>query len=298
MELRQLRYFVAVAEMGSFSEASRRCNLTQSAISQQIKTLEEEFGTQLFHRTSHRVLLSESGEMLLPLARQLMNDANLCMERMADLNGLLTGELTIGLTNSLESLLRGPIVRFMSLYPKVRLKVVYESIPDLLRELRAGKLDMVFSLKVGGEEDWAESEPVLSYKLCAVMSATHPLASRSVVTAADLSLQRIIMSEQGLSVDYDPVADVASTDCVKSGVLPVPVRAYINDIGAILKVLRQTHCLSVLPEHIVEGEDGLRAVPIKELSQPFTSYVHFLKGGYRKRSATALLQLLPVQASK
>lgn len=231
--------------------------------------------------------------MLLPLARQVLADAGLCQERMADLNGLLTGELSIGLTNSLESLLRTPLARFMTLYPKVQLKVFYEGIPDMLQHLRIGKLDMAFSLKVEGEDDWVDSEPVFSYRLCAIMSETHPLATRSMVTAADLSLQRIIMSEQGLSVNYDPVADVAQTDCVNRGVLPVPVHAYINDAGAIMNLLKQSRCVSVLPEHIVEGVNGLRAVRIKELSQPFISYVHIPKGGYRKRAVTALLEMLP-----
>jgi LysR family cyn operon transcriptional activator len=93
MELRQLRYFVKVAETLNFSEASKALNITQSTLSQQIKQLEDEIGTQLFTRSSHRVLLTEAGIELLPCANKTLRDAQLCLSRMNDLNELLTGRL-------------------------------------------------------------------------------------------------------------------------------------------------------------------------------------------------------------
>ena len=76
MELRQLRYFVSVAETNSFSEASRLLNITQSTLSQQVKQLENELGVMLFERSSHRVCLTDVGEAFLPEARRTLHAAD------------------------------------------------------------------------------------------------------------------------------------------------------------------------------------------------------------------------------
>ena len=83
MDIRQLQYFVGIAETGRFSEASRMMFVTQSAVSQQIKLLEEELGTQLFARQSHCVLLTESGQELLPLAKKVLEGVEECRNRMS-----------------------------------------------------------------------------------------------------------------------------------------------------------------------------------------------------------------------
>ena len=95
MELRQLRYFVNVAETNSFSVASRMLNITQSTLSQQIKQLENELGVILFERSSHHVCLTDVGEAFLPEARHTLHAADICIERMNDIRGLKAGCLHI-----------------------------------------------------------------------------------------------------------------------------------------------------------------------------------------------------------
>ena len=98
MELRQLRYFVKVAETLNFSVAAKALFVTQSTLSQQVKQLEQEIGTQLLTRSSHKVVLTEAGCELLPDARQTLRDADLCITRINDLNELSVGTLSIGVT--------------------------------------------------------------------------------------------------------------------------------------------------------------------------------------------------------
>lgn len=105
MELRQLRYFVKVAETLNFSEASKELFITQSTLSQQVKQLEESLGTQLLVRTSHSVTLTEAGTELLPYARQTLRDAEQCRQRIADLDAGLGGGLDIGVTYSFSPIL-------------------------------------------------------------------------------------------------------------------------------------------------------------------------------------------------
>ncbi|MBQ0020071.1 MAG: LysR family transcriptional regulator [Bacteroidales bacterium] len=286
MEIRQLSYFVAIAECGSFSEASRRCFISQSAISQQIKLLEDELGVTLFIRSSHHLSLTECGRALLPLAKDAIRDVNLCKERLADFRGMLNGQLSIGLTYSLEPYVRDVIVQFIKRYPKVQLSVWYKTLPELIVMLREHDLDIAFGIKVEGEEDWVDAVPVMQYRLCAVMRDTHPLASREELFFDDLRMQRLVLPEAGIR-DQNAAEHYLSE---KASVLQYCT--YINSASAILSVIRESNCISILPEHIIEETNGLCAIPIHELSDPFTSYAYSLKGTYRKKAALTFMKLL------
>lgn len=286
MELRQLKYFDAIATCGSFSEASRRCFISQSAISQQIRLLEEELKTELFTRTSHRVALTESGEAMLPLVRKVLEGVDACQQRVGEFNGMLSGELSVGLTYSLEPLLRKTVMAFLRTYPHVRLNIHYKTIPELITLLRNGQLDMAFGIRVRGEEERFDSVSVCEYRLCAVMRREHPLAGRQQLTFDDLKHQKLILPEQGIRGNNAVERFLSDEADV------LQVRAVINDPCAIMNLLRQTNCVSILTDQMAEGDAGLCAVPIAELSQSFVYYCHFQKGVYRKRAATAFLKLL------
>ena len=98
MELRQIRYFLKVAELLNFSEASKALFITQSTLSQQIRQLENEFDTILFERNSHEVSLTEAGQQFMRYARKVIIDVDDCTQKMDDLKNMLTGELNIGVT--------------------------------------------------------------------------------------------------------------------------------------------------------------------------------------------------------
>lgn len=286
MELRQLKYFVAIAESGSFSEASRRSFLSQSAVSQQIKLLEDELGTALFVRTPHHVELTDSGMELLPMARRVLDDVTECKDRMLDVGNVLGGELNIGLTYSLEPYIRRAMAVFMRKYPKVKLNVYYKTIPELIQMLRNRQLDLAFSLKVEGEEDWVESEPLLDYRLCAVMRDTHPLATRKELQFCDLEKQSLVLPEK-----THRFTNAVEDFLCKEGAR-LTVRAVVNDANAIMNLLKASNFVSILPEHCIKGVGELVAIPIAELLEKKTTYIHQLKGGQRKRSSKAFIDTL------
>lgn len=291
MEIRQLKYFLGIAECGSFSEASRKFFLSQSAISQQIKALEEEFKTTLFHRTSHKVELTENGKQLLPLAREIVQQVNYCEERMAEMNKLLGGELNIGLTHALEPYIRKAMLSFMKQYPHVHINVYYKTIPEMIQMLKKRLLDVAFSILVEGEEDWVTSTPILEYRHCAFMRDTHPLADRTMLTFRDLERQWLILPEKAQR-KQNAVDDYLG----KSGV-HLQVKAVINDPCAILCLLKESNYISILSEQSVKGIDELVAVPIQELSKPVICFAHQLKGEHQKRSTKEFLHILQTQIS-
>ena len=147
MELRQLRYFVKVAETLNFSEAARSLFITQSTLSQQIRQLEDSLDTQLLNRTSHSVALTEAGEELLPYARRTLLDAELCEQRIRDLDKGLCGTLNIGVTYSFSPILTESLLTFMKEFPKVKLNILYKPMSELMELLVSRDLDFVLAFK-------------------------------------------------------------------------------------------------------------------------------------------------------
>ena len=126
MEIRQLRYFAKVAETLNFSDAAKALYITQSTLSQQIKQLEQELNAPLLLRNSHSVSLTEVGEELLPYALRTLHAADLCVDRIHDLQQLLTGTLNIGVTYTFSPILAETLLVFMKRYPHVRLNIYYK----------------------------------------------------------------------------------------------------------------------------------------------------------------------------
>ena len=128
MEIRQLKYFLKVAETLNFSEASRKLYITQSTLSQQISHLEQEIGLPLFERNSHEVYLTEAGKELLPYAQNAVNCTMACVDHMNDLKEMLTGELNIGVTYSFSNIMAETLIAFLHAYPHVKLNIQYLSL--------------------------------------------------------------------------------------------------------------------------------------------------------------------------
>lgn len=146
MELRHLRSFVYVAETLSFSIAATRCCVTQSAISQHIKALEDELRCKLLIRTSHSIMLTESGEALLPRAKEILKQTDDCKEQINALNNCLVGELRIGVGSFIAPYIRMSALIFMERYPNVRINAEFAKATNLNHLLRSHSIDLAFTL--------------------------------------------------------------------------------------------------------------------------------------------------------
>jgi len=144
MEFQLLRSFVAVAECGGFHRAAEQLNLTQSTVSQQIKRLELETKRSLFRRTTRSVVLTDDGEMLLGDARRLLQLEEAARQRLAAPR--LSGTVRLGVVEEIAGgSLPSALGRFASLHPGVKLEVQIAVSAELLEELDAGRLDVVFA---------------------------------------------------------------------------------------------------------------------------------------------------------
>lgn len=286
MDIRQLQYFVGIAETGRFSEASKMLFVTQSAVSQQIKLLEEELGAQLFVRQPHSVLLTESGQELLPLAKKVLKGVAECRDRISDLRGLLCGTLNIGLTYSLEPYIRETMLAFMERYPKVKVNAYYRSLTDLLRLLKDHEIDIMFSMMPTSPHEFVSSVPLTEYRLAAIMRKNHPLAKKDKLSFADLLPHKLILPEKGLR-DRNAIESFIHAETGDLNVVSL-----INDVHAIMNILQESNYISILTEHVIKNNPTLCKVTIEELSKPIKIYAHFNNGVSRKHSADVFVEML------
>lgn len=153
MEIRHLRYFVAVAEAGNVTRAAEQCLVAQSALSQQLKRLEAEVGAALFVRTARGVQLTAAGEVLLPLARRVIADEALAREEVREYLGLEKGRLRLGLiqTGGDAADLVPAISRFHAAHPAIVLQIVSRPSRELVRSVQEGGLDVAVVGLAGAE---------------------------------------------------------------------------------------------------------------------------------------------------
>jgi DNA-binding transcriptional LysR family regulator len=186
-ELRQLRYFVAVAEESNLTRAARRLHIAQQSLSQQIRSLERQFGVTLFERTTRGVELTEIGEVLLAEARPVLARADRAVEavRHAAAAGE-QGELRVGVLASVANHLMPPLVRaFGERHPGIRLLPEDVTVAAMVRGLREGTLDA--GLGRPPLVDDLESEVIMREPIAAVLPEGHPLADRDELELADLA---------------------------------------------------------------------------------------------------------------
>jgi DNA-binding transcriptional LysR family regulator len=192
MELRQLRYFVAVAEEGNISRAAKRIFLTQPALSRQIKVLEDEIGQCLLERQAHSIRLTPVGEALLREARELLQHAEQVLERVR-----VAGRgprLRVGYAPSLAAgMLSAAVENFTQTHPNARVELFDLSTKEMLAGLESGQLDVALSVGQQRETRGLKWTPLVRTPWQLAVSRNHPLARRSRVTPAEVAREPLLV---------------------------------------------------------------------------------------------------------
>lgn len=286
MEIRQLKYFLKVAETLNFSEASRKLYVTQSTLSQQISHLEQTIGMPLFERNSHEVFLTEAGREMLPYAQAAVNAAEACADRMNDLREMLAGELNVGVTFSFSNIMAETLIDFLHAYPHVKLNIAYRSMEELMDGLKRRELDLVLAFRPLKRDKAIDSRAIFSNRLAAIVREDHPLARQQSVTLDELARYDLVLPRKGLQARnaFDHLNDGRDT--------AYHVMAEVNHVGIIFDLLRRSQLVSVLSESTTITEPGMRAVPIDAVDNEMDGCVHLLKGAYMKSSAQEFIRML------
>lgn len=198
MEIRQLRAFIAIAELGTFTAGALRVHVTQAAISMQIRQLENELGAKLFVRAPRRVMLTEAGEQLLQRARQILRDHDAALDEIAELAGAERGRLRIGSASAMVTtdVLPKLLKEVRKQHARAEITVVSGTSEALAEQILAGELDVAFvSLPV--EARGINTERLIQDQLVAIASPRHPLAKERTVSAYTLAGEKLILGERG-----------------------------------------------------------------------------------------------------
>jgi len=176
VELRHLRYFIAVAKHGSFNRAAQTLHLTQPALSRQVKDLEEELSVPLFVRGKNAVTLTAAGDSFYEEAREIIARAELAVQRVR--NQPHTEILRIGYAPSVTAgILPNALQRFHAEHPRVRVELADLFPKDMMNKARDGELDIVITLESpGAPVPHFRWEELYKIRIGLVMPASHPLA--------------------------------------------------------------------------------------------------------------------------
>ncbi len=285
MELRQLRYFVKAAETMNFSDAAKCLNIAQSSLSQQIRQLEDELGTQLFIRNSHSFRLTEVGEAILPFAQKTLHEAKACADRVHDLHNLMTGTLNIGVTHSFSPILTESVISFMKVYPGIKLNIIYKQMNELMELLARREIDFVLAFKPIQPLPDVESHILFQNSLSAIVGNNHPLASKEKVSITELEKYELALPSKGLQARN-------AFDSIVPDYSKFKIRIELNEVNTLLKLVRQTSLVTVLAEDSIYDVCDVRAVHVDVHDSQMAGCVHILKGAYRKHSMQEFIRIL------
>src|SRR5450432_2142513 len=199
MELRQLRYLVALADERQFTRAAAREHIAQPALSQQIRRLEQEVGLALVERTTRRVAITDAGELLVARARRILAEIDAAHFELQDLRGIRGGHVTVGAMHTMGPVdLALVLAIFHDEHPGVEITVRDQSSEELAEMLRVDELDLAFlSVTERIESHGLGLHQLVSEELVAIVPTAHRLGARRRVRMAELAGERFISYREG-----------------------------------------------------------------------------------------------------
>ena len=286
MEFRQLRYFVKVAELRSFSEASKALFISQSTLSQQIKQLEEELGVELLVRDSRHVSMSDYGEQYLPYAKQVLKDVDTSTERMNDVRQLKIGTLNVGATYTFCPLLADTVRDYMKKYPGIKLKIYCRSMENLMEMLEHGQLDVALSYKPLQSYDDIDSHILFNSNLCVIAGKDNPVAKKERIRLAELENLPLVLPAKGLQ------ARNAFDSLLYGQNFKFDVRLEINDLSMLLDMVSRTNLVTLLSGATIHSNKNYVAISLDHPHSEMQGSFHLLKGTYCKNATKEFLKML------
>jgi len=217
MELRQLRYFVTVAEHLHYGRAAKQLHMAQPPLSQQIRRLEVDLGVELFRRTSRRVELTEHGAQLLEAARRVLAEADVVRDLAEGLEGGTVGHLRIGFVASVFNWGLAPLLRrFREENPGVEVTAMQMPVTDQVDALLDNRIDIGFTL-ARLTYDHLRVQVIAVEPLVAVLPSDHPHADDERVQLSDLAGETFLIWRAPFGPHLD---DYVTRACAEAGFLP------------------------------------------------------------------------------
>ena len=264
MELRQLEYFVAVAEDANFPRAAQRVHVSQSGVSAQIRQLERDLGAPLIDRSGRVATLTGAGAAALPHARAALAAAAAVRQAVDDVTGLLSGRIVVGMVTACTiAPLFDALGAFHLAHPGIEIALVEGNSDWLVEQVRAGAADMALIGTAGGPPEGLDALTIISEGLVAAVPTGHPLAGKKAVTLAEVTRYPVVSLPPGTGVRA-----VFDQDCAAQGRRP-DIAFQASAPGAVADLASRGLGVAILTETMAAGFSGqLTAVVIKDIVTP------------------------------
>lgn len=264
--LRQLNAFINVAETGSFTRASDKMHLTQSAVSGLIKELENNLDVLLFDRTTRQLSLSVVGHHLLPQARRVLNEMTLFENEASSLTSLAQGKVRLAVSQFAASSMPAVIAQFAKQYPEISVTLIDCSAEHVLEHIENIEVDLGVGVELAevDEDDNLSADLLYELPFCVVVPKAHRFAELYEVTWNDLIGESLI-TLNGPFIDH---VTLELSEDIANQIKNAPYK--VNFMSTALEMTRQgfgvTLCLPYMPE-VIDWVSANELV-LKPLSHP------------------------------
>ncbi|MBM7844635.1 LysR substrate-binding domain-containing protein [Herpetosiphon giganteus] len=241
MELRQLRYLVAVVQAANFTRAAETLFISQSALSQQIQVLEQTVGTVLINRSKRGVSLTAAGSILYQHAERIFGELQQAETAIRELAGLQRGELTIGVVQTVNDyLIPALAASFANRHPRIKLLIEEAPADTIEQRLVAGELQLGLSF-VPSSHELLASQALFEERLALIVRNDHPLASQQEVTVSTLDAMELVLLAKSFCTRrlWEESARLAPAQ--------PQIVMELNTVSSILAVVERTGLPTVLP---------------------------------------------------
>ena len=264
MELRQLSYFVAVAEEANFTRAAERVHISQSGVSAQIQQLERDLGAPLIDRSGRTATLTAAGAAALEHARAALASAATMRQAVDEISGLIRGRLVVGMVTACTVTgLFDALAALRLAHPGVEITLIEDNSDRLIESVRTGAADLALIGTAGTPPHGLDALPIVSERLIAAVPAGHPLAKRQRATLADISTYPIVSMPQGTGI-----RTVFDQACAAKGIRP-NIALQASAATAIKDLAIRGLGIAILSQSMVANHDQrLTALVLDDITTP------------------------------
>ena len=262
MELRQLEYFVAVAEEANFTRAAERVHISQSGISAQVRRLEQELGATLIDRSGRTATLTAAGEAALDHAREALGAATAVRQAVDDVSGVLRGRLDVGMVSGCTiTPLFDALAAFGAAHPGIEISLIEDGSDRLTARVRAGEVDVALIGAAGHTPEGLEAFTIVSERLVAAAPAGHPLAEPGhPCTLSEVAAYPLVCMPSGTGV-----RSVLDAACARRELVP-QIALVASAPDAVADLAQRGLGVAILSESMAAVHDGrLQALPIADV---------------------------------
>jgi LysR family cyn operon transcriptional activator len=287
MQLRHIRYLMAVAEHGNFTRAAAALHVSQPTLSQQIIQLEDRLGVALLDRSGRVIKPTDVGREYIDHARQALRELDAARRAIHDVQDLSRGTLSLATTPTFTSYLVGPLIAsFHARYPGIVIKLKEMSLDTISAAVAADEVELGIAFHVERSAE-VDCQPLFVEKLSVVAGTQHPWAeARTAIGPNELAEARLAL----LSADFATRTHVDSY-LREQGITPrIAIEA--NTIGALIEVIRRADLITILPEEIGKAHPGLVNFGITPAMPHRTVMLVRRSGGYQSAAAMAFAKMV------